>query len=154
MVASSGSARFVAQALIAHWRATDELSSADDAATIAPADGPVFVLAGSQSATTARQIDAACAQRDGAGPLFHRVTLDALAIVGRPEELEASAQCCARSFSQGRAVLAHTAPASEGGPATLEVARARGRLLARAFSNLRRLCGEPVSQAAIPRALR
>lgn len=77
LVASSGSARFVAQALIAHWRATDELSSADDAATIAPADGPVFVLAGSQSATTARQIDAACAQRDGAGPLFHRVTADA-----------------------------------------------------------------------------
>ncbi len=121
----------VVQALIAHWRASGELPDPESGATVAPAEGPVFILAGSQSPVTARQIDAARAGREGAPPEFECVTLDAGAIVAQPAAREAMARTCASVLNRGRGVLAHTSPARDGGPAALEVAAAGGQLLAR-----------------------
>ncbi len=120
----------VAQALIAHWRSAGELHDLDTTAKLLPAEGPVFVLAGSRSAVTAGQIDAARVPRDGASPLFECVAIDADSIVGQPAALEAVAQRCAEILNRGRGVLAHTTPVRDGGPAALEVAAACGRLLA------------------------
>jgi 3-oxoisoapionate kinase len=121
----------VAQALIAHWRMRGELPSADSAAAIARADGPVFVLAGSQSPVTARQVDAVRVEgRSGTGG-FECATIDVNAIVRQPAALEALATSCADVLNRGRCMLAHTAPAHPGGPETQAVAAACGRLLAR-----------------------
>jgi len=123
----------VAQALIAHWRAAGELSSEHAASTIAPAGAPVFVLSGSQSPVTARQIELACGGGGGADAkaAFARVTVDAGALVGEPRALETAAQDCARWLERGRSVLAHPGAPRTGGPAVLDVAAAGGRLLAR-----------------------
>ncbi len=120
----------VAQALIAHWRSNGELRDPDTTATMLPADGPVFVLAGSQSPVTARQIEAARLVRDGASPLFECVAIDADSIVGQAAALEALARTCADVLDRGRGVLAHTTPVTDGGPPALAVAAACGRLLA------------------------
>ena len=120
----------VAQALLAHWRNTGELGEPDTTATVLPAEGPVFVLAGSQSPVTASQIEAARRVRDGASPLFECVAIDADSIVGQAAALEALARTCADILDRGRGVLAHTTPVRDGGPAALEVAAACGRLLA------------------------
>jgi uncharacterized protein YgbK (DUF1537 family) len=120
----------VAQALIAHWRADGELRRPAATATVLPAVGPVFVLAGSQSPVTARQIEAARVLRDSASPLFECVAIDVDSIVGQPAALESIARTCADILDRGRGVLAHTTPVRDGGPAALQVARACGRLLA------------------------
>jgi uncharacterized protein YgbK (DUF1537 family) len=121
----------VAQALVAHWRLRGELPRVDRADAVAPAAGPVFVLAGSQSPVTARQIEAARTGRDGASARYECVSIDADSVVGQPAALEALALNCARSLNLGRSVLAHTAPVRADGPAAREVATACGRLLAR-----------------------
>jgi uncharacterized protein YgbK (DUF1537 family) len=121
----------VAQALIAHWHASGELAPPKAALAVAPARGPVFVLAGSQSPVTARQIEVACTGRDRTPSPYERVRLDVASIVADAQALEQSALACARSLGRGRSVLAHTSPACEGGPGTREVAQACGRLLAR-----------------------
>jgi 3-oxoisoapionate kinase len=124
----------VAQALIAHWRSRGELREPDTTATVSPAKGPVFVLAGSQSPITAGQIEAARVARNGAAPLFECVAIDADAIVGRPAALEAATRTCVDILDRGRGVLAHTMPVRDGGSAPLEVAAACGRLLAKVLS--------------------
>jgi uncharacterized protein YgbK (DUF1537 family) len=120
----------VAQALIAHWRASGELRGPDSMATVIPADEPVFVLAGSQSPVTARQVDAVRVPRDERAAHFECVAVEVDSIVGQPAALEAVARKCADLLNRGRGVLAHTTPVRTGGPAALEVAHAGGRLLA------------------------
>lgn len=124
----------VAQALIAHWRMTGELDEAATSTDVGPADGPVFVLAGSQSPVTATQIDAATVLRDGTRPLYDRIAIDAASLVEQPASLETMARTCAEILNRGRAVLSHTTPVRIGGPAALDVAAACGRLLARVLT--------------------
>jgi uncharacterized protein YgbK (DUF1537 family) len=111
----------VAEALLAHWRA--DAAPRDAAAPrIAPADGPVFVLAGSQSPVTARQIERA-------GAAYRAVAIDAARLVAEPAHLEATAEACAAALRDGRSVLAHTGAVQAGGPVATAVAAAGARLL-------------------------
>src|SRR5690606_30589856 len=68
----------VAQALLAHWRETEQANDVQIAPinqpTISPADGPVFVLSGSMSPVTAKQIDAAVS--------YQKIALDINALTG------------------------------------------------------------------------
>jgi uncharacterized protein YgbK (DUF1537 family) len=121
----------VAQALIAHWRTAGDIPSAAGDTLISSAPGPVFVLAGSQSPVTARQVEAALAGDDSDGSPYRGVPLDVDAIVRQPAASEALAGLCARALNLGRSVLAFTAPARPGGPAPHEVAKASARVLAR-----------------------
>ena len=115
------------RALARAWRT----ARADADTTIARAEGPVFVLAGSQSPVTARQIEAARSQASERAARFECMTIDVDAIVRQPSALEALARTCADVAERGQHVLAHTAPAQAGGPAAQDVAAACGRLLAR-----------------------
>ena len=90
----------------------------------------MFVLAGSQSPVTARQVEAARAGGSDPDARFRCVAIDVDAIVRQPAALQALAQTCADALKRGH-VLAHTAPAQQGGPAAQDVAGACGRLLAR-----------------------
>ncbi|MGE0314001.1 MAG: four-carbon acid sugar kinase family protein [Lautropia sp.] len=122
----------VAQALIAHWRAVGDLPATPPVLRVAPADGPVFLLAGSQSPWTARQVDAALAMRDGDGvPRYAGVDIDVDALARGAQPLEDLASTCARLLRDGRSVLARTSPAREGGPAPLAVAQHCSTLLRR-----------------------
>jgi uncharacterized protein YgbK (DUF1537 family) len=112
----------VAQALISHWQG-GAASPARPAPRIAPASGPVFVVAGSLSPVTARQV----AQ---AGAAWRRVPIDVSHAVGDPAALATLARECAALLAEGHPVLAHTGAAQPGGPAAADVASACGRLLA------------------------
>ena len=124
----------VAQALLAHWNASDDPSVAspnayaDSPAEPAAISGPVFVLSGSMSPVTARQIDAAVS--------YERIAIDVDALVS--DQLTVLEPLLARisdSLARGRHVLAYTARGETGerqhgiAPATL--ARACGHFLAR-----------------------
>jgi len=117
----------VAQALVAHWQASGELAAAPVEPRIAPAEGPVFVLAGSQSPVTAAQVERA-------GAAYRQVAIDAARVVAEPAALDALAAQCAAWLAEGRPVLARTTPARDGGPASLDLARACGRLLAQVLA--------------------
>jgi uncharacterized protein YgbK (DUF1537 family) len=98
-VGSSG----VAQALLAAWGA-DEPSSRAEPARIAPAAGPVFVLAGSLSPVTARQIDAAVS--------YQHVRVDAARLLARDAAYrDALLEQIGARLRNGRHVLAATAGA-------------------------------------------
>lgn len=112
----------VAQALVAHWQHEGGLEPAAPV-RIAAADGPVFLLAGSQSPVTARQVERA-------GPAWHRVRVDAARLVGEPGALDALAAECAGRLDAGGHVLAQTDAPQAGGPASGAVAAACGALLA------------------------
>lgn len=117
----------VAQAMLAHWRDTGALQVEAMQERVAPAHGPVLVLAGSRSPVTARQVARA-------GERFVRVTLDPARFVGDPAALTAIAQRCAGALCAGRHVLAHTLPARDGGPGAHDTAQASGRLLAQVLA--------------------
>ena len=88
----------VVQALAAHWgeRAAD---AADQ--PVAPARGPVFVIAGSLSPVTARQIEAASS--------FTRLALDAGRITGDDSGyVDTMVERISEQLGAGRHVLAHT----------------------------------------------
>ena len=91
----------VAQALIDHWRLPRR---ARDGA-VSAADKPVFVLAGSLSPVTARQIERASA--------YTRVPLAPDALANDAPYLAAQAQRIATMLQAGRHVLAHTTPVGE-----------------------------------------
>jgi 3-oxoisoapionate kinase len=114
----------VAQALIAAARESGEMDVPASAPRIAPAEGPVFAVAGSLSPVTAMQVEQA-------GAAWDRVPIDAGRVVADATALAALAADCAARLGRGRSVLAHTGPALRGGPAAAEVASACGRLLAR-----------------------
>ena len=97
----------VAQALIAHWSAVGELPRHDEATTapqLAPAQGPVFVFAGSLSPVTARQVRAARS--------YQPVALDALQLLASPAHAQSTQAEIQQALAAGRHVLAYTAPAN------------------------------------------
>ena len=127
----------VVQTLAAHWRA--EAEAADHATetaanerpatlqgTIAPAQGPVLVLAGSLSPMTARQMQAATS--------FRQVLLDAALLASSADYRTRTAQDIAALLSQGQHVLACTSSDT-----TAPDGQADGRALAIA-------CGELLAQ--------
>jgi uncharacterized protein YgbK (DUF1537 family) len=121
----------VAQALAFAWNETSPAGAAPSVQGPGPADGPVFVLAGSQSPVSRRQVDAAAGYR--------RVEVDATRLVRDGVVLDTTAAQCAALLDAGAAVLAHTAPAGAEGPAPLEVAVASARLLARVLAHCPRV---------------
>lgn len=102
-----------------------------DRPRLAPARGPVLVLAGSLSPVTARQVAAARS--------FDTVWLDAPMLAQRDAAtLERHAQDIARGLARGRNVLACTRPSEQLPPTTgidaQALARAGGDLLARVLA--------------------
>jgi uncharacterized protein YgbK (DUF1537 family) len=91
----------VAQALIDHWGHARQWG----AATIAPARSPVFLLAGSLSPVTARQIVAAAA--------YTRVALAPDRLAGDRAYLHEQVERIAGALRAGESVLAHTTPVGE-----------------------------------------
>ncbi len=114
----------VAQALLSHWPGDPARREARHTPGIAPATGPVFVLAGSLSPVTAAQV-----QR--AGPSFERLALDAQALVASDHEVERVAGQAAGLLQQGCSVLAHTPSQHDLSLPSHELAQACARLLAR-----------------------
>jgi uncharacterized protein YgbK (DUF1537 family) len=125
----------VAQAMLAHWRASGVLAAAVEPsiarAAVAPARGPVFVLAGSLSPLSARQVAEARA--------YERVALDAGRLAaGDAGYLEVTARAIGARLAQGAHVLAGTSiagPAPRGADPAL--APACGALLAAVLAQSR-----------------
>jgi uncharacterized protein YgbK (DUF1537 family) len=118
----------VAEAIIAQWRAIGLAPIEGPTARVLPARGPVFILAGSQSPVTARQI--AHALSGGADAAFEGILIDGKAAAGDPAAIEAVVESCVAQLTRGHSVLAYTGPVVDGGQPKLDVARASGRLLA------------------------
>lgn len=112
----------VAQALVAHWRNGGLLAPSQP--RVAPAEGPVFLLVGSQSPVTAAQ---AC---DGAAG-YTAVPVPVQALVADAAAVEACAARCAALLREGRSVLAKTTSVDGPEVAPLVVADASARLLSR-----------------------
>ncbi|CAO3438551.1 four-carbon acid sugar kinase family protein [Azospirillum doebereinerae] len=102
----------VAQALTAHWDA-EAARPAFAETPLAPAEGPVFVMAGSLSPVTRRQIDSS--------PSFHRIQADAARLCGDPAYAETLLAEVAATLRAGRHTLVWTAPADA---ATADTGRA------------------------------
>jgi 3-oxoisoapionate kinase len=132
----------VAQALIAHWREAEDLVTAAGAvARLAPARDPVFVLAGSLSPVTARQVQAARSFEHLA------LTRDDLAEAALP----ASCERITAALRSGRHVLACTAPAQGRAADTTHagtVAAATARLIAMVVRR-QSLHGQPLRRIGI-----
>lgn len=115
----------VAQAFIAQWQA--EGLFAPPPARVAPAAGPVFVLAGSLSPVTAVQVAEAARH-------YETVELHAPSMLADSACADRLADECAARLRAGRHVLARTSlPAGDGLP-PLAVAQACGRVLARVLA--------------------
>ncbi|WP_326540654.1 four-carbon acid sugar kinase family protein [Pseudorhodoferax sp.] len=98
-------------------------------APLAPARGPVFVLAGSLSPVTAEQVQAANS--------YEKLWLDAPALAGDAAYRGHSAQRIAALLQQGHHVLACTVALRQAGPQPLDaraLARAGGALLAQVLA--------------------
>ncbi|MGV3681253.1 MAG: nucleotide-binding domain containing protein [Acidovorax sp.] len=109
----------VVQALATQWPS----AAAAPAAPLAAAEGPVFVLAGSLSPVTARQVRAATS--------YEPMPIDVAALVqGGEEATHALAARLAATLRAGRSVLALTAGSAAQGASPHQVAEAGGRLLA------------------------
>ncbi|MFC5353378.1 four-carbon acid sugar kinase family protein [Azospirillum himalayense] len=100
----------VVQALATQWQRDGTVGDAP----LAPAEGPVFVLAGSLSPVTRRQIAAASS--------FHRMPADAGALCRDDAYRERLRSEIAGLLGQGRNVLAWTAPAEGETPDTAQSA--------------------------------
>ena len=118
----------VAQALLAAWNG-GEAPAQTASAPIAPADGPVFVLAGSLSPVTMRQIAAATS--------YEHVPIDPARLLARDAAYrDALLQRIAALLREGRHVLAATTGAgaprlvTRGGDEAAALARECGALLA------------------------
>ncbi|WP_372394426.1 four-carbon acid sugar kinase family protein [Azospirillum sp. HJ39] len=107
----------VAQALAAHW---DEASSAtvQNEPPLVPAASPVFLMAGSLSPVTRRQVEAAGS--------YTRIRADAAALCDDPGYAASLLNEVAAALCAGRHTLVWTAPAE---PGTADTARA-GRVAA------------------------
>jgi uncharacterized protein YgbK (DUF1537 family) len=116
----------VVQALAAHWLPR----GAAAAAAPARARGPVFILAGSLSPVTTRQIESTRS--------FVRVPLDPARLAANDEGyLEAVAAELARSLRAGRHVLAHTSRTpTERRPPAQPIAAAGGAILERVLASV------------------
>ncbi len=110
----------VAQALLAHWRATGTLPASAGTPATAPAlaaaeIGPVFALAGSLSPLTARQVAAARS--------YARLTVDAQGLASDVAYAGALLQEVGQHLDAGQHVLVCTAPTSHGAADTSQAAR-------------------------------
>jgi len=104
----------VAQALVAHWNggSSDRMVAETP---LAKADRPVFLMAGSLSPVTRRQIEAAGS--------YARFQADAAALCGDPGYAEALLGEVAASLAAGRHTLVWTAPAEAGTADTAQAGR-------------------------------
>ena len=123
----------VAQAALAAWRADGTLRAGDAAAPapVAPADGPVFVLAGSLSPMSARQVERASR--------YERMALDAARLAaGDAAYRETVASAIAARLAAGAHLLAGTALGTDA-PAAADpaLAPACGALLAQVLARAR-----------------
>lgn len=122
----------VVQALAAHWQTGPECAQT----AIAPAQGPVLVLAGSLSPMTARQVKAATS--------YEHIPLDTARLAGDQNYRMRMAHQIATRLNQGAHVLACTS--GENG-AAVKTTAADGRALARA-------CGDLLAQVLATRPIR
>lgn len=97
----------VAQALATQWQGQWECAAQSVAPRLHPASGPVFVMAGSLSPVTRRQVDAATS--------FDRLPADAARLCGDPAYVAGLLETVAGRLRAGRPVLVWTAPSD--GPA-------------------------------------
>ncbi|MCV0439572.1 MAG: four-carbon acid sugar kinase family protein [Hydrogenophaga sp.] len=109
----------VAQALISHWQRDCAVPSVP--ATVAAAQGPVFLMVGSLSPVTAAQVEAGAVG-------YERLDIPDATTADAIEHLATRA---AALLQQGRSVLAHTVAPQAGGAAPRDVAAGCGRLLRR-----------------------
>lgn len=113
----------VAQAFLAHWQAQGQCVG-QASPPLASANGPVFVLSGSQSPVSRAQ----ClhAQQSGA---YRCVEMAADGLV---EDAQRSSyvSACVAQLQAGQSVLAHTGVGGAGGPSTDAVAQGAARLMA------------------------
>jgi uncharacterized protein YgbK (DUF1537 family) len=91
----------------------------------------VFVLAGSQSPVSRRQVDLAGGYR--------HLEIDPVQLVNDPAAADIAAARCAALLNAGAPVVAHTTRAGAGGPAPLDVAVASARLLSRVLAHCPRV---------------
>ncbi|KAA0574452.1 four-carbon acid sugar kinase family protein [Azospirillum sp. Sh1] len=103
----------VAQALVAHWNAGS--GARTEEAPLAAADSPVFLMAGSLSPVTRRQIEAAGS--------YTRIRADAAALCADAGYAEALSGEVAASLRAGRHTLVWTAPAEAGTADTAQAGR-------------------------------
>jgi len=111
----------VVQALAAHW----QLEAPTSSAPIAPAEGPMLILAGSLSPMTARQVQAACS--------YQQLLLDAPRLVEDANYRSQIARYIAERLQQGIDMLACT---SQEGKIAAAEAPADARALALACGDL------------------
>lgn len=104
----------VAQALVAHWNGGCDARAAEEV-PLAAADRPVFLMAGSLSPVTRRQIEAAGS--------YTRIQADATALCGDPGYAETLLGEVAASLAAGRHTLVWTAPADAGTADTAQAGR-------------------------------
>ncbi|WP_207459272.1 four-carbon acid sugar kinase family protein [Azospirillum sp. SYSU D00513] len=110
----------VAQALVAHWQGAGEMPIAAPAeappseAPLGPAEGPVFVMAGSLSPVTRAQVEAARS--------FDRMPADALRLRRDPAYGAALLEEAAGRLREGRNLLVWTAPPEGAAPDTASAA--------------------------------
>lgn len=115
----------VVQALATQWPQRAALA----AGTLAPAQGPVFVLAGSLSPVTAQQVRSATS--------YEQVSVDVAALVqGGESAARGLAEHLAALLRAGRSVLAVTAGSAAHGATAHQVAQAGGRLLAQVLAQV------------------
>jgi 3-oxoisoapionate kinase len=130
----------VAQALIAHWQGAGAPCSPLPAPK--PACGPVFVLAGSLSPVTERQVRAASS--------YERVQLAPTQLLDEAAA-SAAASTLGRALREGRHVLAFTAPPEPSArkpDANALVSQATARLLGKVIAEQARL-GRPLRRVGI-----
>ncbi len=115
----------VVQALATQWPQATALA----APTLAAAQGPVFVLAGSLSPVTAQQVRAAVS--------YEQVSIDVATLVqGGDAAAQAMADRLGALLRVGRSVLAVTAGSAPGGATAHAVAKGGGSLLARVLAQV------------------
>lgn len=129
----------VVQALAAHWRTEPDCAQT----TIAPAQGPVLVLAGSLSPLTARQVKAATS--------YEHIALDAARLAGDENYRMQMARQIATRLGQGAHVLACTSGEDGAtvntGTTSTSSSPTDGRALAQA-------CGDLLAQVLATRPIR
>lgn len=130
----------VAQALIAHWHGAS--AERPELAARQPARGPVFVLAGSLSPVTERQVRAASS--------YERVQLAPAQLVDEAAA-SAAATTVSRALREGRNVLAFTSqtdPSDKRPNDNAQIARATARLMLKVIDDQARL-GRPLRRIGI-----
>lgn len=133
----------VEQALAAHWAETADAHPAASAPLRPPrpAQGPVFVFAGSLSPRTGEQVAAAHS--------FERLSLDVRDLLSDPAAARLRCQSVLAALAAGQHVLLHTdAQAHHGDLDPHAVANATGELVA-AIVNARAQTGRPLQRIGI-----